>query len=464
MSESRGHSRSSSGVSGGAAAAAVSPVRRDSSSTGPPARAAGAAVKKDGEGATAAAPQASAKEVHLLALKVMRLTKPLLVRTNPVPFEPADLAELGQTMGQDPGVLADLPPFGLGEVCILPQSFGSIFLGEMFSCYLSLHNESKENCTDVMVTAELQTGNDRTPITPTGADAEKVSLEPDESYDTVQCSEVKEPGTHLLVCNVNYRNPEGEKKYFRKFFKFVVYKPLDIKTVTYNSGGEIFLEAQVKNITQTPMFFEKVEFHPAPVFQSFDLSIIDGDGDGDGEGPPLTTFTSNRYLKPHDVRQHLYRLVPREPGVVAKASLASDVGKLEIVWRTNLGELGRLQTNMLPRTPLPVTPLEIEAVQVPAQVRAAEIFPVVVRVANKGAQNVDLFLREIPEKADKVHFAGTANRALGVLAKGQEIGVPLHFVASGTGLLAIRGLGLYDRVANRLYDVLSLPHVFVTSE
>lgn len=40
----------------------------------------------------------------------------------------------------------------------------------------------------------------------------------------------------------------------------------------------------------------------------------------------------------------------------------------------------------------------------------------------------------------------------------------MHFVASGTGLLAIRGLGLYDRVANRLYDVLSLPHVFVTSE
>lgn len=32
-----------------------------------------------------------------------------------------------------------------------------------------------------------------------------------------------------------------------------------------------------------------------------------------------------------------------------------------------------------------------------------------------------MFLREIPEKADKVHFAGTANQALGVLAKGQEI-------------------------------------------
>jgi hypothetical protein len=48
-----------------------------------------------------------------------------------------------------------------------------------------------------MVAAELQTGNDRTQITPTGADATKVVLKPGGSYDTVQCSEVKEPGTHL---------------------------------------------------------------------------------------------------------------------------------------------------------------------------------------------------------------------------------------------------------------------------
>lgn len=54
------------------------------------------------------------------------------------------------------------------------------------------------------------------------------------------------------MCNVNYRTPEGDKKFFRKFFKFVVYKPLDIKTVTYNSGGEVFLEAQVHDETVTP--------------------------------------------------------------------------------------------------------------------------------------------------------------------------------------------------------------------
>eukprot|EP00038_Savillea_parva_P022607 m.38076 g.38076 ORF g.38076 m.38076 type:complete len:459 (-) comp5613_c0_seq1:102-1478(-) len=450
----REHTRSASGtITTGGNLANASPARKELGH----ARAAssGAAIKPAGSETAGR----SAKEAHLLALKVMRLTKPQMVRTAPVPHDPLDFGsqDLAATLVADQGVLADMPSFGLGEVCTLPQSFGSIFLGEVFSCYLSLHNESEETCTDVMVTAELQTGNDRTPITPTGSEAEKVSLDAGESYDTVQCSEVKEPGTHLLVCNVNYRNLEGEKKYFRKFFKFVVYKPLDIKTVTYNSGGEIFLEAQVKNITQAPMFFEKVEFHPAPVFQMFDLNQLDGDAE-------KTTFTSTRYLKPHDVQQHLYRLLPREANLESKANLAAEVGKLEIVWRTNLGELGRLQTNMLPRTPLPVTPLEIEAVQMQAEVRAAEIFQIVVRITNKGTTPVDLFLRESPEKADRVHFAGVANKALGILTPGQQIGLPVQFVPSGTGLLPIRGLALYDKIAGRLYDILSLPHVFVTSE
>jgi hypothetical protein len=44
-----------------------------------------------------------------------------------------------------------------------------------------------------------------------------------------------------LVCNVSYKNPEGEKKFFRKFFKFVVYKPLDIKTVVRLSLYILFL-------------------------------------------------------------------------------------------------------------------------------------------------------------------------------------------------------------------------------
>ena len=80
--------------------------------------------------------------------------------------------------------------------------------------------------------------------------------------------EVKELGTHILVCEVTYHNAAGEKLNFRKFFKFQVMKllfsqyfvsscflcqvmkPLDVKTKFYNAeSDEVFLEAQVQNIT-----------------------------------------------------------------------------------------------------------------------------------------------------------------------------------------------------------------------
>ncbi len=37
-----------------------------------------------------------------------------------------------------------------------------------------------------------------------------------------------------LVCTVNYVKHDGEKKYFRKFFKFQVMNPISIKTQTHD--------------------------------------------------------------------------------------------------------------------------------------------------------------------------------------------------------------------------------------
>ena len=61
--------------------------------------------------------------------------------------------------------------------------------------------------------------------------------------------QVKELGTHILVCAVSYVGPTGENLYFRKFFKFQVLKPLDVKTKFYNADSDdVYLEAQVSRI------------------------------------------------------------------------------------------------------------------------------------------------------------------------------------------------------------------------
>lgn len=50
-----------------------------------------------------------------------------------------------------------------------------------------------------------------------------------------------------LVCEVHYTTPAGFEESFRKFFKFQVLKPLDVKTKFYNAEtDEVYLEAQVR--------------------------------------------------------------------------------------------------------------------------------------------------------------------------------------------------------------------------
>lgn len=64
-----------------------------------------------------------------------------------------------------------------------------------------------------------------------------------------------------------------------------------------------------------------------------------------------STFGKMSYLQPLDTRQYLYCLKPK-PEYAEKAGVIKGVtviGKLDIVWKTNLGERGRLQTSQLQR-------------------------------------------------------------------------------------------------------------------
>lgn len=62
-------------------------------------------------------------------------------------------------------------------------------------------------------------------------------------------------------------------------------------------------------------------------------------------------FGKTTLLQPQAVSQFLYCLTPNEK-IMADLKLlsgATNVGKLDIVWRGNLGEKGRLQTSQLQR-------------------------------------------------------------------------------------------------------------------
>uniref|UniRef100_A0A3B4AWS1 Trafficking protein particle complex subunit 13 n=1 Tax=Periophthalmus magnuspinnatus TaxID=409849 RepID=A0A3B4AWS1_9GOBI len=388
------------------------------------------------------------KQEHLLALK-MRLTKPTLFTNLPVTCEDRDLPDLfSQLMRDDPSTIRGAETLMVGEMLTLPQNFSNIFLGETFSSYISVHNDSNQVVKDILVKADLQTSSQRLNLS--ASNSTVAELKPECCIDDVIHHEVKEIGTHL-VCAVSYTTQYGEKLYFRKFFKFQVLKPLDVKTKFYNAESdlssvtdEVFLEAQIQNITTSPMFMEKVSLEPSIMYNVTELNTVTND---DHE----STFGKMSYLQPMDTRQYLYCLKPK-PEYAEKAGVIKGVtviGKLDIVWKTNLGERGRLQTSQLQRMAPGYGDIRLSMEMIPDTVNLEEPFDIICKVTNC-ERTMDLVLEMCNTRT--IHWCGISGRQLGKLSPGASLSLPLALLTSAQGLQSISGLRLTDTFLKRTYE------------
>ena len=189
---------------------------------------------------------------HPLTLKVMRVSRPNLAShwqpffsTSPALSAHATASPLtlqgAEPLPGHPKTLRDLSvasPF-----LTLPASFGTIQLGETFSCVLSVNNEAGVPVDDVTVRVEMQTATSKvllderkaTEVTLAG-EPERNTLAKGDSLEVSVSSEIKEIGQHVLGCIVSYRTPPGMQpvtsgstdpndpfvQSFRKFYKFMV--------------------------------------------------------------------------------------------------------------------------------------------------------------------------------------------------------------------------------------------------
>ncbi|XP_041826556.1 trafficking protein particle complex subunit 13 isoform X1 [Melanotaenia boesemani] len=403
-----------------------------------------------------------AKQEHLLALKVMRLTKPTLFTNLPVTCEDRDLPGdlFGQLMREDPSTIKGAETLMLGEMLTLPQNFGNIFLGETFSSYISVHNDSNQIVKDILVKADLQTSSQRLNLS--ASNSAVAELKPECCIDDVIHHEVKEIGTHILVCAVSYTTQYGEKLYFRKFFKFQVLKPLDVKTKFYNAESdlssvtdEVFLEAQIQNITTSPMFMEKVSLEPSMMYNVTELNTVTCGDQGE------STFGKMSYLQPMDTRQYLYCLKPK-PEYAEKAGVIKGVtviGKLDIVWKTNLGERGRLQTSQLQRMAPGYGDIRLSLEMIPDTVNLEEPFDIVCKITNCSERTMDLVLEMCNMRS--IHWCGISGRQLGKLSPGASLSLPLTVFSSVQGLQSISGLRLTDTFLKRTYEYDDIAQVCV---
>ncbi|KAH8281682.1 hypothetical protein KR054_002247 [Drosophila jambulina] len=400
-------------------------------------------------------------DAHLVALKVMRLMRPTLVGLGPVvTCEPTDLvqrlshAQERQDTNVGDGMAGET--LAAGQVLLLPQSFGSIYLGETFASYICVHNTTANPVECVTVKADLQSNNSRINLSMQEHAKSPVVLAPGGTIDDVIRYEVKEIGTHILVCEVNYSTPAGYAQSLRKFFKFQVLKPLDVKTKFYNAEiDEIYLEAQIQNVTTSPFCLEKVELDGSEDYTVTPLNTLPN-----GE----SVFTVKHMLQPNNSCQFLYCIKP-------KADIAKDidslrqfnnVGKLDIVWRSNLGEKGRLQTSQLQRLPFECNTLRLEIVDAKNTVKIGSIFTFICRVTNTSEQPMKLNVRLVAKFSPDSQFTGCADFMLNRLQSGESTEFPLSVCPSKLGLVKVAPLILTNTLQNdQQFTIDNVVDVFV---
>ncbi|CAK8675890.1 unnamed protein product [Clavelina lepadiformis] len=383
---------------------------------------------------------------HPLVLRVMRLTKPSIVSSFPILFEDHDLTS--KPLGY---CLEDLPSFGTGELLVLPQSFGNIFLGETFVSYLSVNNESGNDVETVSLKADLQTGSQRITLTNT---APVTVLQHNNSLDEVVSHEVKEVGPHILVCVVSYKRPDGDIKSFRKFFKFQVLKPLEVKTKFYNiKCDEVYLETQIQNIMQSPICMEKVNLDPSPLYTVKALNIVSDN---------QSVFGSQSYMKPSEVWQYLYWLkLKPENKMQAFTDAASAIGKLDIVWKSSLGERGRLQTSQLQRAVMNQRDIRLEVESAPNTHQINESFYLKCKITNYSERAKQLMVHY--ENQTDILWQGVSGYKLDPLRSKDSLQLNMSLIPISPGLQTISGLRIVDTELSRTYEYDDIHQILVLS-
>lgn len=396
------------------------------------------------------------KKDYLLALKVMRLTRPTLVSADVISCESGDMpfSLYKQTIENDATVVRGSESLAAGQFMLTPQSFGNIYLGETFSSFVCLHNCTPHPVQGVNITAELQS--DKTKIAlPINENKTQFTLNPNDTFDDVIHHEVREIGVHILVCEVQYKTPAGLNESFRKFFKFHVLKPLDVQTKFYNAEtDEVYLEAQIQNITAGPICLESVELQNTENYTVTSLNTL-----SNGE----SVFKTKNMLQPQNSCQFLYCIKPTATIVndLKKLKMEKIIGKLDISWRSNLGERGRLHTSQLERSPIEYGDIRLTVVEAKNIVKIGDSFDFMCRVTNTSERVMELHLKLNKTPTHGCSYTGTTDFIIGTLEAEASRDFRLSVCPCKLGLISISQLQLTDVYLKRTYEFEDIVQVLV---
>jgi hypothetical protein len=271
-----------------------------------------------------------------------------------------------------------------------------------------------------------------------------------------------------LAATVNYTRKDGEKKTFKKYFKFPVTSPIGVKTQTHDLQHGLFLTAQITNVTPNPLFLESVRLDPSNLFHSVELNgatnsnahphvlfnQLFGMNSPVSKDNLLETIIGEEevpYLKAGDVRQYLFKLEPKNPHD-PRIRNATTVGKVEVLWRASMGETGKLSTVLLERRGSPKGDIELIVRSIPQKIELEKPFSVQLEITNRTDRTLlpRLLFNKTPSAGVSVNEISGGK--IGKIISGNTKSVPLTLFPSKPGVQKITGLQIMDDKTQRIYD------------
>ncbi|WYZ37291.1 hypothetical protein EsH8_II_000797 [Colletotrichum jinshuiense] len=306
------------------------------------------------------------KEPHSVSLKVLRLSRPSLVVQHPIrpPLTPSNLPAdpAPASLAYDTAASTNPAPFLLSPILNLPLSFGSAYVGEVFSCTLCANHDApdpaaapgggakRRTIRDVRIEAEMKTPGansvQRLELSPQdGDDAKGTDLDAGETLQRIVNFDLKEEGNHVLAVTVSYyeaTETSGKTRTFRKLYQFICKSSLIVRTKigplapsAAHGGRRWVLEAQLENCSEDVVQLEKVVLDLEGGLGYTDCNWEAADG-------------ARPVLHPGEVEQVCFvveedegsKAVPGEDGRIM-------FGVLGIGWRGEMGNRGFLSTGKL---------------------------------------------------------------------------------------------------------------------
>ncbi|ORX61132.1 DUF974-domain-containing protein [Piromyces finnis] len=338
------------------------------------------------------------------------------------------------------------------EILKLPPNFGMIYLGETFITYICLNNETNNTVRSVSVRIELQTSSQKLLL----IENQPTDLEVKKNLEYISQYEIKELGVHILICTVFYMTDTNEQRTIKRFYKFQVHNPIAVKTkVNSLSDGRIFFEAQIQNTSQDRMYLEKVSFEPHESYHCKDLNYVVQQAN-----PYLNDSNKPTKENTDNVRQYLFML-EQIPGITPLNKL----GKLDIQWRTNFGEVGHLQTSTLSRKIPPIEYLHVKVKSItPEIIHVEQPFQCTIEITNNSPSDMNVqFNLTKHDYNGSILCKGKCMRNMRVESQKSQT-FTIQFIPIISGLHSLGGFKVIDIVTGLSKDLDHLTDIYVYDE